>query len=383
MPRIVLAPDSFKGALSASEVVAAMAGGLRRVWPDANLCLMPMADGGEGTLEAILSIPGGTRHTLRVTGAQQCLVEADFGLIERDGKATAVLEAAQVVGLGQCAAVPVEDRSTTGLGELLRHCLDLGVYRFLVGLGGTGTNDAGAGVLTALGARLLAADGRALAPTPTGLAELDRVDFAGLDARLACAEILLLSDVQNPLCGVQGATAIFGPQKGVQPLDIAGIDGRIRHFAELCDAWRGEAVSLRAGAGAAGGLGYAFQLLGARHQSGAEVVADWLGLDAALADADWVITGEGRSDAQTLLGKAPWVVAQHARRAGVRVSLLSGAIEETDLLSAHFDDCVSLCPRSMPLDEAMARTAEFLAGRAEKCARQLANTLGDGGHGER
>ncbi len=381
MPRVILAPDSFKGALSASEVAAALAVGIRRVWPDADLLLMPMADGGEGTLDALLSASAGQRQTHWVVGGGGDLVEAAYGLLHQGGQETAVLEVAQVVGLGQCAGTPVEERSTTGLGELLRHCLDSGVRHFLIGLGGTGTNDAGAGVLTAHGARLLAADGRELAPMPTGLAELDRVDFSGLDARLASVEITLLSDVQNPLCGPEGATAIFGPQKGVQPSQITVMDERIRHFAELCDDWRGEAVARRTGTGAAGGLGYVFQLLGARYQSGAEVVADWIGLDAALARADWVITGEGRSDAQTLLGKAPWVVAQHARRAGVRVSLLSGAIEEADRLSAHFDDCCSICPRPMSLDEAMARTAEFLANRAEQQARQL--TLGGVGHGER
>ncbi len=379
-PRVVLAPDTFKGALSAPAAAEALARGLRRVWPDADLRLMPMADGGEGTLDAILSATGGERRTARVTGVGLCPVEAAYGLLRRGGKMIALLEAAQVVGLTLATEVPVEDRSSTGLGELVRHCLDLGVQGLLIGLGGTSTNEAGAGVLTALGARLLAADGRELAPTPNGLADLDRVDFSGLDARLGSTEIILMADVQNVLCGPDGATAIFGPQKGVRRAQVAVLDARLRHFAERCDRWRGEAVSLRVGTGAAGGLGYLFQLLGASHRSGAEVVCEWSGLDESLSGADWVITGEGRSDAQTLLGKAPWVVARHARQAGVRVTLVSGAIDEADLnrLSAHFDDCSSISPQSLSLAEAMERTAEFLADRAEHLARQFVGTLADG-----
>jgi len=384
-PCVVLAPDSFKGALSAREAAEALARGLRRVWPGAALRLLPMADGGEGTLDAVLAACGGERRTARVAGADLRPVEAAWGLLPGAGTpgprlappaAVAVLEAAQVVGLTLGPQAGVGDRTTLGLGELLRRCLDEGLRRFLIGVGGSSTNDGGAGVLAALGARLLDAGGRELPPTPAGLAALARVDFSGLDARLAEAEITLLSDVRNPLCGPGGATAVFGPQKGVAAAEVGVFDARLRHFAGLADAWRGEAVSRREGAGAAGGLGYAFQLLGARYRSGAEAVAELAGLDAALRGADWVITGEGRSDAQTLLGKVPCVVARHARRAGVAVTLVSGAVVDLERLSGEFDGCFPIVPRPMPLDEAMADTARLLADRAEQLARLAAALRG-------
>jgi glycerate kinase len=374
MKAIVLAPDSFKGALSALEVAEALAVGLRRVWPEAGLRLMPMADGGEGTLDAVLAATGGERRVAEVAGTDGRPVEAGWGLLRREGGAVAVLEAAQVVGLTLGTEAPVEHRGTLGLGELMRHCLDQGIRRFMIGVGGSSTNDGGCGVLAALGARLLDASGNALAATPAGLDRLDRVDFSGLDGRIGETGITLMSDVQNPLCGPLGATAVFGPQKGVGPARIAALDARLRHFADLCDAWRGDAVSLRPGTGAAGGLGYVFQLLGGRNRSGAEVVCELSGLDDALAGAGWVITGEGRSDAQTLLGKVPWVVAGHARQAGVAVTLVSGAVEEADLprLSVRFDGCFSIAPGPMPLAQAMAQTARLLADRAEQLARLVA-----------
>jgi glycerate kinase len=282
---------------------------------------------------------------------------------------TAVLEAAAVVGLPMAGAEPVANRSTAGLGELMRHCLDAGHTRFMIGLGGSSTNDGGAGLLVALGARLLDAAGRSVAPTPAGLAGLDRVDFSGLDPRLKHCAITLMTDVQNPLCGALGATAVFGPQKGVLADEVAVFDARLRHFAKLCDAWAGAAISERAGAGSAGGLGYALQLLGAANRSGAEVVAELAGLDAALARADWAITGEGRSDAQTLLGKVPYVVARHARAAGVPVSLLAGSLDGLSGLSAHFDGCFALPEGPVPLVAAMAEAARLLADRAEQMAR--------------
>src|SRR5207248_10997115 len=185
--------------------------------------------------------------------------------------------------------------STRGLGELIRLLLDAGIKRFLVGLGGSSTNDGGAGLLAALGLKLLDAAGGAIAPTPSGLAALARVEASGLDDRLASARFTILSDVDNPLCGARGATAIFGPQKGVRPESVAAIDARLAHFAALSEAALRRNAKDQPGAGAAGGLGFALLLLGGELRSGAEVVADLLGLDAALAGADWLITGEGRT----------------------------------------------------------------------------------------
>lgn len=367
--KILLAPGSFKGSLSAPEAAWAMARGIRRVRSEAEIVLLPMADGGEGTLDAVLAATGGERQEAVVSGADFRPLAAGYGIVEDEGRRTAVLEAARVVGLALAKTTPVGERSTVGLGELVRHCLDRGIRRFLIGLGGTGTNDGGAGLLVALGARLLDGQGCAVNPTPDGLERLAAVDFSTLDPRLKESGIVALADVDSPLCGESGATAVFGPQKGVAPQQIPVFDARLARLAELGDAWFGRRLSLEPGTGAAGGLGYALRLLGAEYRSGAEAVCDLLGFDAALEGADLVLTGEGRSDAQTLRGKAPCVVARHARRAGVPVILLSGAIDHAalPLLRELFDGCFSAAPETMPQEQAMREAAILLADAAERC----------------
>ena len=371
-PIVVLAPDSFKGSLSAADAAAAIAIGLRRVWPAAEVRLCPLADGGEGTLDAVLAA-GGRRRSARVSGAAGMPVDAAYGLIDQD---TAVIESAQVVGLtdARATAHPVETRSTRGLGELLRLLLDAGAKHILVGLGGSSTNDGGAGLLAALGLKLFDASARMVEPTPTGLAALSRVDADALEARLAATRITILSDVDNPLCGARGATAIFGPQKGVRPESIATIDARLAHFAALAEAAVGRSVQDLPGAGAAGGLGFALLLLGGERRSGAEVVAEVQRLDAALEGADWLITGEGRSDRQTLLGKTPLVAARHAAAKAVPATLLSGAIERGALpeLSRHFAGCHSIVFGPTTLEACVADAAGLLADRAEQLARTFA-----------
>ncbi len=331
MFRVVLAPDSFKGSLSAPEVCAALATGLARVCADAVVRSRPMADGGEGTLDAVLTAVGdaGRRHSASVRGAGGSAIHADYGMLVSPDGPTAVLEAAQVVGITDPAGMgtPVGTRTTRGVGELVRVLLDQRVRRFMIGLGGSSTNDGGAGMLTALGLSLVDAGGREIAPGPDGLAALARVDASTLDPRLAECSLTIMSDVDNPLAGIRGATAIFGAQKGVLKEEERRFDDAIAHFARLAETAIGRRAADSPGAGAAGGLGFALQLLGGAFHSGAEVVAGLIGLDAALADADWAITGEGRSDAQTLLRKAPIVVAEHARRHAVPVSLISGAID--------------------------------------------------------
>ena len=373
--RVVLAPDSFKGSLSAPEVCAALARGLLRASASFEIVARPMADGGEGTLDAVLSAVGaaGERRHARVTGAGGQPVDAAYGLVAQPEGRTAVVEVAQVVGITDAPAmgVNVSARSTRGLGELWRALLDTGIRRFMVGLGGSSTNDGGSGLLSALGVTLTDSAGRQVAATPAGLATLAHVAAHGLDPRLAQCEIRIMSDVNNPLCGAQGATAIFGPQKGVQRDEVDAIDRVLGKFAALAEAALGRAVSTRPGAGAAGGLGFAFQLLGGTPQSGAEVVAELIGLDAALAGAGWAITGEGRSDRQTLLAKAPFVVAQHARAQGVPVTLVSGAVDLAALsdLGALFAGCFGLPNGPMTLDECIARASELLEARAEQLGR--------------
>jgi glycerate kinase len=381
MPRVVvLAPDSFKGSLDAPRVCDAMAAGLRRAWPQVEIRARPMADGGEGTLDAILAAVGSAaqRRSARVHGAAGDARSAAYGVLERDGDRTAVVEAAQVVGITDTDGmrVPVAQRSTRGVGELLRALLDDGIGRFMVGLGGSSTNDGGAGLLHALGVRFLDDRGNKLAPTPQGLASIARVDASKLDARIASADVTIMSDVGNPLCGPLGATAIFGPQKGVRPDDLGAIDATLaavaRHAEQALRPSRDDdPVAQRPGAGAAGGLGFALQLLGSRFASGAEVVAALIGLDEALRGADWAIAGEGRTDAQTLLGKAPFVVATAGARANVPVSLLSGAVDATALpaLATTFAGCFALPGGPATLGECIAQADRLLADRVEQMAR--------------
>ncbi len=370
--KILIAPDSFKGTLSALAAARAIEIGIQRVLPDAITHCLPLADGGEGTLDVLLFAAQGERKTAQVTDANGDLMAADYGLLTQAQGTIAVLEAAQVVGLSQ-ARVDVARRTTRGLGELLRLCLDQGVRRFLIGVGGSSTNDGGAGLLAALGVRLLDAAGNAIEPSPHGLAALDHIDFVALDARLAECDITVLTDVNNPLCGLTGATAVFGPQKGVQAAQVAAFDTAIAQLARLCDAWAGSAVSQQAGAGAAGGLGYALMLLGAKRRPGAEVVCEYMQLDARLANVDWLITGEGKSDAQTLHGKLPLVAANYALTARVPAILLSGAIEAESraLLEQKFAGCFSVVSEGVTLAEALRDPARCLTERSESVANWI------------
>lgn len=372
-PIVVIAPDSFKGSIDASGAASAIAEGLLRVWPDAELRPCPMADGGEGTLDVVLS-RGGERRMARVVGASGTPVEASYGIVGEDS--IAVIEAAQIVGLTDRdgTALDVERRSSVGIGELIRKLLDDGLRKFMVGLGGTSTNDGGAGMLAALGVKLLDEERREVNATPEGMASLAGVDVGALDPRLQQATITLMSDVDNVLAGPGGATAIFGPQKGVRPERVGEIDSRLARFAALIEKSLGKTARDRPGAGAAGGLGFALQLLGAEMRSGAEVVADLIGLDPALRGAEWVITGEGRSDAQTLLGKTPLVVARRGASVGVPATLISGGIDRTALpqLSRHFAGCFSLTDGPMTLQECIANGTRLLADRAEQIARVVA-----------
>jgi glycerate kinase len=374
---VVVAPDSFKGSLTAPQACAAMARGLQRVWPDAIVQWRPMADGGEGTLDAVLQAsPGAMRETLAVPGAGSATVTAQYGVIREAGKEIAIVEAAQVVGITDGAAMQVDvgARSTTGVGMLIGALLDRGVRDFRIGIGGSSTNDGGAGLLAALGLRLFDAGGKPVAPTPDGLRHLARVDAGSLDGRLRDARIAVLSDVNNPLCGPLGASAVFGPQKGVDAARVPVFDAALARFAALAEAACQRAVAASPGAGAAGGLGFALQLIGAAMSSGAAVVADLVRLDDALADADWALTGEGRSDRQTLLDKAPFVVAQRAAARGVPVTLVSGAVDPEALteLGGVFAGCFGLPPGPATLDQCVASADPWLADRVEQAARAFA-----------
>jgi glycerate kinase len=368
-PVVVIAPDSFKGSLSAEQVAQAIASGVARARPDVIVRICPMADGGEGTLDAMLT-GGGERRVLSVRGAAGPVREAATGLT---GDGSAIVETAEIVGITDPVGmgVPVEARSSRGMGEAIRALLDLGVRRFFVALGGSSTNDGGAGLLAGLGMKLFDAQGEELEPTPEQLARLARVDVSQLDARLADTTFVGMSDVDNPLTGEHGATAIFGPQKGVKPEQITSVDAALARFADLLEPALQRTARNLPGAGAAGGLGVALHMLGAQFEPGAETVARQIGLDVALEGADWLITGEGRSDVQTLHGKAPFIACAHARALGVPATLLSGAVDSSALprLAEHFSGCFSPAPGPITLEVAIRDAAQLLANEAEQLTR--------------
>jgi glycerate kinase len=257
------------------------------------------------------------------------------------------------------------------MGEAIRALLDAGVRRFFVALGGSSTNDGGAGLLVGLGLRLFDAHDNELDATPEQLTRLTKVDVSQLDARLADTSFVGMSDVDNPLTGEHGATAVFGPQKGVRPEQVASIDATLGRFADLLETALGRNARHQPGAGAAGGLGFALHMLGAHFEPGAETVARQIGLDAALEGADWLITGEGRSDVQTLHGKAPFIACRHAQAAGIPATLLSGAVDSTALprLAEHFAGCFSPAPGPITLEVAIRDAARLLADQAEQLTR--------------
>jgi glycerate kinase len=369
--KIVIAPDSFKESLSAPQVAEAIAAGWATVYPQAELCLRPMADGGEGTVDAVLAATGGERRELDVSGPLGAPVTAHWGWL--DG-ATAVIEMAAASGLHW---VPRDQRDATiassrGTGELIRAALDAGAERIILGLGGSATNDGGAGLLQALGVRFLDSAGRELAPGGAALAQLEQLDLTGLDPRLLAVQVEVAADVDNPLCGEKGASAIFGPQKGATPAQVEQLDAALSRLAWVVAGTLGEDFSQFPGVGAAGGLGFAAKaFLRARFRPGIELVAELSELADALRGADLVITGEGRLDAQSLHGKTPVGVARQAQAAGVPVIALAGSLGEgyEQLYAAGIDAAFSLTPGPVSLEQACADAAAQLTARTGDIAR--------------
>ncbi|MFJ4426116.1 glycerate kinase [Streptomyces bobili] len=324
--RVLVAADKFKGSLTAVEVAERVTAGLRRALPEVEVEALPVADGGDGTVAAAVAA-GFERREVRVAGLLGQEVTAAFAL-RGD---TAVVEMAEASGLQRLPAgvfAPLT-ASTYGSGELLRAALDAGVRTIVFGVGGSATTDGGAGMLSALGARFLDADGEPVGPGGGGLAGLATADLSGLDARLTSVELVLASDVDNPLTGPKGAPAVYGPQKGASPDDVAALDAALAHFAKVLETSVGPRAAEYAaahGAGAAGGIGYGALLLGARFRAGIEVMLDVLGFAHALERAELVITGEGSLDEQTLHGKAPAGVAAAARAAGKEVVAVCGRL---------------------------------------------------------
>ncbi|MER7496522.1 glycerate kinase [Streptomyces pharetrae] len=326
--RVLIAADKFKGSLTAVQVAERVTAGLRRVVPDLEVEAMPVADGGDGTVAAAVAA-GFERREVKVAGPLGDEVTAAYAL-RGD---TAVVEMAEASGLQRLPEgvfAPLT-ASTYGSGELLRAALDAGARTIVFGVGGSATTDGGAGMLAALGARFLDDGGEPVAPGGGGLAALASADLSGLDPRLAEIELVLASDVDNPLTGPKGAPAVYGPQKGASPDDVAALDAALAHYATVLAGTPGAGAKAAEyaespGAGAAGGIGYGALLVGARFRAGIEVMLDVLGFAPALERADLVITGEGSLDEQTLHGKAPAGVAAAARAAGKEVVAVCGRL---------------------------------------------------------
>lgn len=356
--RIVIAPDSFKGSLSAADVAQALASGLHGANPDLELTLAPMADGGEGLLDCVAAACDGYWHTTRLTAIHGKPIQARWYQLADD---TAVIESAEVLGLPlieQTAnAPPLAQRSSAALGELVQAALDAGARQLIVGLGGSACNDAGMGVLVALGAKALDAHGNPLSASMENLQAVAQLELSGLDSRLGDLPIRVFCDVDNPLLGVEGASRIYGPQKGLTPGEIDAVEAAIERMARSAGA---EAEMTLPGSGAAGGLGFAWAVLGGKLESGAQALMQLTGLLDAMADADYVVTGEGRSDRQTLSGKLPLAVARAAHP--TPTCLVCGAIAEDarDALEQTFARCLTLVDYAGSVEAALAEPARWL-----------------------
>lgn len=354
--KIVIAPDSFKESLSAMQVAEAIEQGFRELFPQAEYLKLPMADGGEGTVESMVAATSGEIVAVEVTGPLGLPVKAFFGWMG-DGE-TAVIEMAAASGLH---LVPPQQRnplitSSFGTGELILAALQHGARKIIIGIGGSATNDGGAGMMQALGAKLLDAHGHELSGGGGALAELACADLTHLDSRLADTDILVACDVNNPLCGEKGASAVFGPQKGATPEMVAQLDAALRHYGEKIEQATGKRVLELAGAGAAGGMGAALSgLLNARLQPGIDIVTDALKLADAVQGADMVITGEGRIDSQTIHGKTPIGVARVAKRFDIPVIAIAGGMSaDYSVVHQHGIDAVfSVLNRIQTLPEAI------------------------------
>ncbi len=370
--RILIAPQELKGTLTAVEAAEAIARGVRRARPDAELDVAPIADGGPGTVDVILSAVGGERRVTRVRGPLGALVDAAWAVI--DGGDTAVVEMAAASGLTLLQPEELDPRraSTYGTGELVRAALDAGCRRIIIGVGGSATNDGGTGAAAALGMRFLDAGGAELPPGGSALAHLDRVDLGGRDARLGGTEMFVATDVVNPLCGPQGASAVYGPQKGADSAAVRELDAALAHLASVVWEQMGLDLANLPGAGAAGGLAYGLVVFCAgKITPGFALVADILGLEERIAAADVVVTGEGRLDSQTLQGKGPGEVAREAQLRRKHTVIFAGALDLSSKARGPFDEVVVLCPPGMPLEEARAHAAEWLQREAEAWARRL------------
>lgn len=355
---VIVAIDSLKGSLSSLQAGAAAKAGILRAIPAATVSVKPVADGGEGTVNALVSGLSGRSVTIAVTGPLGEIVEATYGILPDH---TAVIEMAEAAGL---PLVPAEKRNpmnttTYGVGEMILHALDEGCRSFIIGIGGSATNDGGTGMLRALGCHFRKNDGTDIAPGAQELAGLATIETEALDPRLKESRFSIACDVTNPLCGSNGASYIFAPQKGADPATVRKLDVALAHLADITAATLGTDLRDQPGAGAAGGLGFAFaSYLNGTLRPGVDIVLDAVLTESELRAADIVVTGEGRFDGQTAMGKAPVGIARRAKACGCKVIVLAGSVEHSGARATQqnpplIDAVFPILPGAMTLEEAM------------------------------
>jgi glycerate kinase len=374
--KIVIAPDSFKENLTSLEVASEIEAGLRRVWPDAQYVKVPMADGGEGTVQSLVDATGGEIVKVEVSGPMGDKVLASYGLL--GDKRTAVIEMAEASGL---PLVPKDKRNpliatTYGTGELIKDAIARGVDEIILGIGGSATNDAGAGLAQALGVRFLNFAGAPIRDLIAGgdLDDVQAVDMSGVDPGLARVSIQVACDVTNPLCGEKGASRVYGPQKGATPEMVERLDKNLAHFAHVIKRSIGADVADRAGAGAGGGIGAGLMAFtNATLKRGVELVVAATRLEEHMQGAHLAVTGEGRVDLQTAFGKTPWGVAAAAHKHGVPVVAIGGGLaDDAGGVFAHgIDGLETATPNAMPLDVAIGKSRQYLQDAGERVARLI------------
>ena len=377
---ILIAPDSYKESLTALEVGKTMKQAFQQEMPEGTVEIIPMADGGEGTLQALTFATDGKRIPIDVTGPLGEQIKTEYGVLG-DGK-TVVIEVANIAGLPLVPAHKRDPLNTTtyGIGEAILQAVDDGYRNFIIGLGGSATNDGGLGMLQALGVTFHDKNGHQVDSNGSGVSKVNKVDFATIHPALNDCHFKIASDVDNPLCGKRGASAVFGPQKGASEKQIATLDHALKQYADVIEEHLSESFQHSAGAGAAGGLGFAFLLLQGNLVSGSEIVAEASGLVDKIRQADWVITGEGQSDYQTLYGKVPVFIAKTARECGTKTILLSGSLGEGyEQLYDYFTSCFSISTGPMSLDECMENAQKLLFNQTRNVAKLLKTLKTEGG----
>ncbi|TMU83944.1 glycerate kinase [Bacillus sp. BHET2] len=374
---ILIAPDSFKGSLRSIEVGTVMEKAFLDESPDFQTTVIPMADGGEGTLETLIYATGGKKIKTTATGPLGKKVPTEYGVLG-DLK-TAVIEIASISGL---TLVPSDQRNpyhTTsyGIGEVIKEAMEDGYRSFIIALGGSSTNDGGFAMLQALGVSFYDEEGKSVGPFGKDLRLISKVDWSTIHPLVKDCTFLIASDVENPLCGEEGASSVFGPQKGARKEQVKELDQQLHTFSQLLQKEKGINFQATSGSGAAGGLGFAFLHLNGLIKSGAKVVAEATNLTAAIQKADWILTGEGQSDYQTLFGKLPFYIAELANNHRIPVSLLAGSLGEGyQELYSHFASCHSIAVGPMSLQESFERVDELLYHETRNIARILHVTKG-------